>query len=180
MTFAAFMRGYRRGRIRDLEIENEHLRALVDERFKDIRLVSANAGPHGFEFALRSGVGGLLAEWMLQAIQSVGAKNYVEIEAFHPEAGKLSFTLMRMGGESPGARAARYERIIKAYVEPLPLAQWHEDHGPQLWWKFPVSKPPYCGTPLNRDWPGYHTHFTRIPVPKIPIFDSGKKDCREA
>src|SRR6202022_4467924 len=125
--------------------ENAHLGALVDERFKDIRLVSANMGERGFEFALRSGVGGLLAEGMLQSIQSVGAKNYVEIEALHPEAGKLAFTLMRMGGESPGTRAARYERIIKSYIEPRPLADWHEDDGPMLWWSFPVTEPPYSG-----------------------------------
>jgi hypothetical protein len=120
---------------------------------------------------------------MLQAIKSVGAKNYVEIEAFHPQEGKLSFTLMRMGGESPGARAARYERIIKSYIEPRPLSHWHEDHGPQLWWKFPVVEPPYCGTPLDRRWPGYHTHYTRIPEPKnVPTtpgateHDEGRSD----
>jgi hypothetical protein len=46
-----------------------------------------------------------------------------------------------------------------------PLAEWHEDFGPQLWWKFPIEEPPYAGTPLDQDWPGYHTHFTAIKIP---------------
>ena len=48
---------------------------------------------------------------------------------------------------------------------PRPLSEWHDDVGPCLWWRFPVAEPPYVGDPMNNDWPGYHTHFTRIPVP---------------
>jgi len=70
-----------------------------------------------------------------------------------------------------------------------PLAEWHEDHGPVLWWRFPVDEPPYVGTPhdLGRavvvelrawegstqtslmvgGWPGYHTHWT--PLPPVPV-----------
>lgn len=32
---------------------------------------------------------------------------------------------------------------------PRPFAEWHEDHGNVLWWRLPVSEPPYCGTPLD-------------------------------
>jgi hypothetical protein len=49
--------------------------------------------------------------------------------------------------------------------EPRPLAEWHEDLGPMLWWFFPIEEPPYVGGPLDTDWPGYHTHWTPIPVP---------------
>lgn len=72
-----------------------------------------------------------------------------------------------------------------------PLAEWHEDIGPVLWWRFPIDEPPYVGTPLDngqpvevlfhtrartkivhRDsvggWPGYHTHFTPIQIPEEP------------
>lgn len=71
-----------------------------------------------------------------------------------------------------------------------PLREWHEDIGPVLWWRFPVDEPPYVGTPLDLGqtvvaelkawgsssqasllvggWPGYHTHWTRIPVPAGP------------
>jgi hypothetical protein len=46
---------------------------------------------------------------------------------------------------------------------------WHEDFGPSLWWRLPVVEPPWCGTPLDSDWPmgqpgvPYYTHFTSLP-----------------
>ena len=49
-----------------------------------------------------------------------------------------------------------------------PLEDWHEDIGPVLWWRFPVNEPPYVGSPLDADWPGYHTHWSVIPVPYPP------------
>ena len=49
-----------------------------------------------------------------------------------------------------------------------PLDEWHEDFGDVLWWCFPVDEPPYVGTPLDTDWPGYHTHWTDIPIPLPP------------
>lgn len=67
------------------------------------------------------------------------------------------------------------------------LAEWTEEDGPVLWWKFPVTEPPYVGTPNDSGqvvdvtikacdtdklmrthvggWPGYHTHWTPIPLP---------------
>ena len=45
----------------------------------------------------------------------------------------------------------------------IPGEQWHEDDGPVLWWRFPIVEPPYSGTPNDCDWPGYHTHYTRLP-----------------
>ena len=68
-----------------------------------------------------------------------------------------------------------------------PLAEWTEEDGPVLWWKFPIDEAPYVGTPFDRGhtvelhtwdtadgprvafrtaiggWPGYHTHWTPIP-----------------
>ena len=34
-----------------------------------------------------------------------------------------------------------------------------------LWWRFPAMdlESPWAGTPNDSDWPGYHTHFTRLP-----------------
>lgn len=49
-----------------------------------------------------------------------------------------------------------------------PLSEYHEDHGPVLWWTFPINEPPYSGTPTDDDWPGCHTHWTPIVVPKDP------------
>lgn len=56
---------------------------------------------------------------------------------------------------------------MPADASPRPEHEWHEDMGPQLWWFFPIVEPPYCGCPLSSDWPGYHTHFTPIPLPKF-------------
>ena len=41
--------------------------------------------------------------------------------------------------------------------------QYHEDYGPVLWWRPPIDEAPYCGTPGDSDWPGYHTHWSPLP-----------------
>jgi hypothetical protein len=51
-----------------------------------------------------------------------------------------------------------------AVDEARPLDEWHEDDGPVVWWKFPVDDPAWIGTPLDSDWPGYHTHWTPHPA----------------
>jgi hypothetical protein len=56
----------------------------------------------------------------------------------------------------------------KAAKQARPLAEYHEDQGVVLWWKFPVDEPPYMGTPLDYEWPGYHTHWTPLIVPDAP------------
>lgn len=64
--------------------------------------------------------------------------------------------------------------LAKTYVDKLDEPQkviaqiaekWHEDIGPVLWWNFPVEEPPYCGTPLDDDFPKYKTHFTELRIP---------------
>lgn len=56
--------------------------------------------------------------------------------------------------------------ILRTELVARPLAEWHEDMGPVLWWQFPVREPPFAGTPLDHDWvEGYHTHWTPIIVP---------------
>ena len=79
---------------------------------------------------------------------------------------------------------------LDAIFKARPISEYHEDYGPVLWWKFPVDEPPYIGSPLdlgqtveitvrayNVDklmrcdvggWPGYHTHFTKIPLVEAP------------
>jgi hypothetical protein len=50
---------------------------------------------------------------------------------------------------------------------------WHEDYGDVLWWTSPVEEPPYCGTPLDTDWPGYHRWWT--PLPNVVCRARGKR-----
>ena len=72
-----------------------------------------------------------------------------------------------------------------------PLDEWREDMGDVLWWCFPITEAPYVGSPLDLGlpvslrtefnsepvlaavryvggWPGYHTHWTPIPIPEAP------------
>ena len=51
---------------------------------------------------------------------------------------------------------------------PRLLEEWGEDDGDVLWWKFPIEEPPYVGSPLDANWPNYHTHWTPIVVPEPP------------
>lgn len=54
------------------------------------------------------------------------------------------------------------EEMYKARL----LAEWGEDYGDCLWWSFPIEEPPYCGTPLDCDFPNHVTHFTRFVIPQ--------------
>jgi len=49
--------------------------------------------------------------------------------------------------------------------EPKPMEEWHEDDGDCLWWLFPIVESPYCGSPLDSDFPDYVTHFTKLTLP---------------
>lgn len=178
-----------------LESENEYWRKISKKEFDDIRLMDVNIKPTEFSMLVKHGVSGLLVSWMLQSLRSLGAKSYIEVYGTHPVEGSVSITIARISGEAPGARAHRYEQIIRSYVTPRPADEWNEDIGPVLWWYFDehgrVTEPPYVGTPLDSGqtveaklshytggtgevkdtvarsfvggWPGYHTHFTRIP-----------------
>ena len=50
-----------------------------------------------------------------------------------------------------------------------PITEYHEDHGAVLWWTFPIDEPPYCGQPTDSDWPGYHTHWSPLIIPDVPV-----------
>ncbi|WP_296561195.1 hypothetical protein [Pigmentiphaga sp.] len=74
--------------------------------------------------------------------------------------------------------AARGAAPTPPAVDAVPLiaraiAEWHEDDGPVMWWAWCghewAGEPPWCGTPLSSDWPGYHTHWTpMVAVPAVP------------
>jgi len=49
------------------------------------------------------------------------------------------------------------------------IDDWHEDYGDALWWTFPIEESPYCGSPLDTDWPGYHTHWTPLILPQATV-----------
>ena len=77
-------------------------------------------------------------------------------------------------GEDAGSSRCSFEIVedLKKLDEPTKVIahlaeKWHEDIGPVLWWDFPVEEPPYCGTPLDDDFPKYKTHFTELHIPDV-------------
>jgi len=62
--------------------------------------------------------------------------------------------------------AKQLEAVL--YRVPKTLAEYHEDQGAVVWWKFPVNEPAWIGTPSDSDWPGYHTHWTPHPTTRPP------------
>lgn len=71
-------------------------------------------------------------------------------------------------GEPGATEIVKALNFANEYGEVRPLVAWHEDVGDVLWWRFPIEEPPYVGGPLDTDWPGYHTHWSKIPVPQLP------------
>jgi hypothetical protein len=49
------------------------------------------------------------------------------------------------------------------------LVDYHEDLGPVVWWTFPVTEPPYVGTPSDLTWPGHHLWWAPIHPPSPPL-----------
>lgn len=109
------------------------------------------------------------------------------------EQSKRMSDLLRYNNEFE-ERARQAERVMKDLHKARPLEEWHEDHGDVLWWKFPVTEAPYCGSPLDLGhtvelhaqdaqhkmarmqvggWPGYHTHWT--PLPHTPLIEKSLK-----
>lgn len=95
--------------------------------------------------------------------------------ALDDHATRIEQALREAGLDERSDRAA--ERAMRAFLDApiagshhfaMPLDEWHDDDGPVLWWKFPIAEPPYAGTPNDSDWPGYHTHWTRIDLPEGP------------
>ena len=76
-------------------------------------------------------------------------------------------------GEDAGSSRCSFEIVedLKKLDEPQKVKarlakHWDEDLGDCLWWDFPVEEPPYCGTPLDDDFPKYKTHFTELHIPE--------------
>lgn len=70
------------------------------------------------------------------------------------------------------------EEQVKQLKEARPIDEWHEDIGAVLWWEFPISEPPYCGSPLDSEWPGYHTHWTPIVTPESATLHSKEEEAK--
>lgn len=80
------------------------------------------------------------------------------------------------GGMVPDIFKAGFNAAMATMTTARPAADWHDDDGPVLWWRFPIEEPPYCGTPYDfdtNDRPVFrdrnsYTHWTRLPIPSQP------------
>lgn len=81
--------------------EIERLTALVEGRFKDVRLIEFSKG----ELVLKGTLFEHIAEFMAQMLQmgrdDGTAANYTESILHHPELGRLTLTLQRQSGQTP-------------------------------------------------------------------------------
>jgi hypothetical protein len=105
------------GRIAGLLQEIEHHKAAAEGRWEDFYLMHAGPlirGKGGFEIAMRSPVSAVLVEHMARMLESIGAENWVEVEAFHKKHGALVLTVARARGETPGQKIARLEAELAA------------------------------------------------------------------
>lgn len=48
------------------------------------------------------------------------------------------------------------------------IDEWREDDGPVLWWRDPITEPPYVGTPDYEDFDDTYKWWSPIDIPEIP------------
>lgn len=142
-----------------------HVRPLPSTGAATAGATSATPAPTGTApQAPAQDVVALLA-W-LDACEAGGAVTYYTSDAgLHmadPAPEGAAATLRALVAEC-GRLRADAERL-DWLEEAQPESEWHEDDGPVLWWS-DTPEPPYVGTPLDFDWPGYHTHWTPIVAP---------------
>lgn len=58
-----------------------------------------------------------------------------------------------------------YKALEKCAMMVRPSDEWHEDHGPALWFTSgaPEGEPIYVGDPRDDDWDEEYTHWVQIP-----------------
>ena len=85
-------------RIQELEAEVERLTALLEGRYKDVRLVEIKNG----EMVLEGSVVAYMASFLAEMLKSRGTvANYTETRVTDPELGELVLTLQRVSGKTP-------------------------------------------------------------------------------
>lgn len=105
----------------------------------------------------------LVSSTMLAVRQDPRAYGFVTVKEHDARATEL---LEANNREVERRRTAEAADFLEMY----PLDSYHEDFGSVLWWKLPVDEPPYCGMPEDGGWPGYHTHWSKVPnVWKTPL-----------
>jgi hypothetical protein len=111
-------------------------------------------------------------DW-LQPLRDCAEKTRRETEAIRVKTEVIRAEVRQLQAEVELLRQRKRSLTLERLLAPaipraIPAAEWHEDDGEVLWWRFPIEEAPYVGSPLCNDWPGHHTHFTQIVCPKEP------------
>lgn len=91
-----------------------------------------------------------------------------EIEKLDTEYENMEFKSLQTEINYREVMRGNANKLFKDIIEPRHISEWHEDMGDKLWWVFPIEEPPYCGSPLDSDFPNYVTHFTGFILPNEP------------
>ncbi|MEP3668954.1 hypothetical protein [Roseibium sp.] len=99
--------------VAELKAENERLTALLEARYKDVRLVEFVNG----QLVLEGSIIAHMAEYMAQMLEGYDdgpVANYTETRLTHPRMGELILTMQRLTGKSPHElrREAEAERDL--------------------------------------------------------------------
>ena len=74
--------------------------------------------------------------------------NYKRLLRHSNEQVKLLLSLTKRVKELEEANES-----IEQEPEPKPFDEWNEEDGNVLWFNRPIEEPPYCGCPLDSEWP---------------------------
>lgn len=89
-------------RERELEQAVENREAVIDAMSNPRSVhVDYDQEQHKFLMSFKADFVPLFVGWMAEWFREQGGMNYVEVEAFHPEAGPLVFTMQRKDGKTP-------------------------------------------------------------------------------
>lgn len=122
------------------------------------------------------------------AINKFGADRFMRAMGFGQNIQDVwvNFDLRDISYSSPGDESGwvqidwpGYDENWRVGEKPLlarHISEWHEDDGPVMWWAWNgeqrqwAGEPAWIGSPLENEWPGYHTHWTKHPV--MPVYKS--------
>lgn len=100
---------------RELARVSSDLSAVNAGEFEKISVTQMSYTPeHGLQCEFQGNIAKVLAAWAFNTLEAAEAKNYVEFQVRHPDAGAILITVQRVRGETPGAKAARLEQELAA------------------------------------------------------------------
>ena len=99
-----------------LQTENARLTALLEGRYKDVRLVSFLHGEMVLQGSLMEHMAAFLAEMLRGTDPDAVPANYTETSMHHPELGPLTLTLQRRFGKTPHTLRREAEEKLAALM----------------------------------------------------------------